>query len=242
MGTVVLLHALGVGAGMWSEQARALTDAGHRVFAPDQRGYGTVPLGTDPPSLDRAADDVLRMLDLAGTSRVVLAGSSMGGYVAMAFLRRYPDRVAGLALLATRAAADSLAVAAGREALASMLADQRQAVLDKFVPSLLGATTRRRLLADVTSMVGAVPGETLAWSIRAVAGRLDSASLLLTVDLPSVVIAGAEDELVSADDIHELAAELRGSTLVTIPDAGHLTPLEAPEMVTKVLVDFLGAI
>lgn len=80
---------------MWQAQARALRSLGHPVLTPDQRGFGTTPLGDAPPSLDVVADDLARTLDERGMDRAVLAGSSMGGYVAMAFLRRFPDRVAG---------------------------------------------------------------------------------------------------------------------------------------------------
>jgi len=242
MGAVVLLHALGVGAGMWSAQARTLTAAGHQVFAPDQRGYGDVPLGDDPPSLDLVADDVVRGLDRAGVDRAVVAGSSMGGYVAMALLRRHPDRLAGLVLSATRATADSPAVAAGRAELAVRIVDPRLDVLARFVPPLLGASSRPRLLATVRSMVAGVPRATLAWSVRAVACRPDSVDLLRAASVPAVVIAGAQDELVAADETRELAALLGGASPLTVPDAGHLTPLEAPDVVTGVLAAVLAAV
>jgi len=103
---LVLLHAFPLSRAMWTSQVTAL--AGDcRVITPDQRGFGGSPLGGDPPSLDVAADDLAALLDRLELDRVVLAGLSMGGYLAMAFLRRYPGRVGALGLLDTRAGADS---------------------------------------------------------------------------------------------------------------------------------------
>src|SRR4051794_15742165 len=102
---------------MWLAQRESLSGA-HRVITPDLRGFGGSPLGADEPSLDVAADDVAMLLDSLGLDRVVLGGLSMGGYVAMAFVRRHGDRVRALVLADTKAGADSPQVRANRERIA----------------------------------------------------------------------------------------------------------------------------
>src|SRR5579884_846254 len=102
---VLLLHAFPLSSAMWLAQREALS-GDYRVITPDQRGFGGSPLGEDEPSLDAAADDLAALLDGKDLDRVVLGGLSMGGYVAMAFLRRHPQRVAALVLADTRAGAD----------------------------------------------------------------------------------------------------------------------------------------
>ncbi|WP_245790482.1 alpha/beta fold hydrolase [Streptomyces monashensis] len=245
--TVVLLHALSLHATMWQAQERALRAAGHPVIALDQRGFGTAPLGTAPPCLDVVADDVARALDRLGSHRAVLVGSSMGGYAAMAFLRRFPDRVAGLALLSARATADSPGTAAERMRFAELVQDERsrQAVLERATPLLVGATTRQHrphVLSRVLADARAADPAALAWAQRAIAARTDSTVLLRATRVPAVVIAGAEDELVTAQEAQAVADALPQSTLVTVPGAGHLAPLEAPEAVTGALLDLLGDI
>ncbi|MFD0550681.1 alpha/beta fold hydrolase [Streptomyces rectiviolaceus] len=244
---VVLLHALSLRATMWEAQAGALRALGHRVLAPDQRGFGATPLGDEPPSLDTVADDLARTLDEHGIERAALAGSSMGGYAAMAFLRRFPDRVAGLALMSARATADSPEAATQRLQFAHVVQDEKagRPLVERVTPALLGATTRRRnpeLLARVLADARAADPAALAWAQRAIAARPDSTDVLRAARVPAVVIAGAEDALVAADESRHVADALPHARLVTVARAGHLQPLEAPEKVTAALGRLLAEI
>lgn len=242
---VVLLHALATTSAMWHRQCAALRRLGHPVLAPDLRGHGRSPLGMVAPSLDVVADDVARLLDRHGFDSVVLAGSSMGGYVALAFLRRHPGRVRGLALLGTRATADEPEVAAARLAFAERVRDPalRQALLAATTPRLVGATTRAtrpNVLARVAEMANGVDPAAVAWAQRAIAARTDSVALLGSVMVPSVVVAGAEDELVAAGEAELMADALPRGRLVVVPNAGHLTPMEAPEPVTAAISELVA--
>lgn len=244
---VVLLHALSLHATMWDAQVSALRAFGHPVLAPDQRGFGATPLGDAPPSLDVVADDLARTLDEHGIDRAVLAGSSMGGYAAMAFLRRFPDRVAGLALLSARATADSPEAAVQRLQFAQLVRDEQtgRAVVERATPALLGATTRQRspeVLARVLADARAADAAALAWAQQAIAARPDSIDVLRAARVPAVVIAGAEDVLVDADESRYVTDILSHSRLVTVAAAGHLQPLEAPEAVTAALHDLLDEV
>ena len=236
---IVLLHALAMTSAMWTGQRRDLERLGHLVVSPDhQRMRGTA------PSLAVLADDLARDLDQRGIGEVALAGSSMGGYVAMAFLRRHPGRVRALALLGTRAAADDEPTAAGRHAFAESILDplRRAIIVSSTVPKLVGATTRAErpeLVARVHAIVETVPSEAIAWSQRAIAARPDSFEVLRAADLPSVVIAGSEDELVPHAEARRMADALPHARLITVPAAGHLTPIEAPTAVTGALAELL---
>ena len=242
--TVVLLHALGVDSRMWAAQCDALRSAGHDVWAPDQRGYGGVPLGADEPSLAAVADDVARGLDERGAERAVLVGASMGGYVAMAFLRRHPGRTAALALLGTRAGPDDAATAANRRAFAGLVLDPatRPRVLAAAVPGLVGGTTRARrpdVVEQVTALIEAADPAALAWCQRAIADRGDSFDVLRAADVPAVVVAGAEDGLVPEEETRRMADALPQGEFVVVPGAGHLAALEAPAEVTAALTELL---
>ncbi|MEU5434489.1 alpha/beta hydrolase [Streptomyces sp. NPDC020719] len=230
---VVLLHALSLDSSMWDAQRYALERRGHPVVAPDQRGFGTSPLGDGPPSLDTVADDLARDLDRRGIDRAVLAGVSMGGYVAMEFLRRHPGRALGLALMSTRAEADDEAARAGREGFAALMADpaKARAVIESTAPRLVGATThseRPQVQARLRAALAGVSPAALAWTQRAIAARADATDVLRATDIPAVVITGAEDELVSSADARAMAEALPRGRQVVIPGSGHLPPLEAP--------------
>lgn len=230
---LVLLHAFPLSSAMWLDQRNALGDS-CRVITPDQRGFGGTPLGDDPSSLDRCADDVVELLDRLGLERVVLGGLSMGGYVAMAFLRRYADRVAGLLLADTKATADPEAGRANRERIATAVeTDPESTVLvDDVLPTLLGETTvaSRPLVAGrVRGLVQAAPAPAVAWAQRAMAARPNSFDVLRAYAGPALVVVGAEDTLSPPADAEAMAEALPDARLAIVPEAGHLTAVETPE-------------
>ncbi|MGW8783430.1 alpha/beta fold hydrolase [Streptomyces sp. NPDC055796] len=242
---LVLLHALPLDSSLWDGTARVLRAAGHQVLTPDQCGFGAAPPPDGPPSLDRVADGLARELDRQGIGEVALAGCSMGGYVAMAFLRRHPDRVRALGLLAARGTADSAAAAGRRLRFADAVLDEpaRAGLVAATAPSLLGATTRARrprLTARVGDLALAAPARSVAWAQRAIAARTDSTATLRAADLPAVVVIGAEDELVSLDEACRTAEALPRGRLVVLPGVGHLAPLEAPEATAEILAGLLA--
>ncbi|HSK95865.1 MAG TPA: alpha/beta hydrolase, partial [Euzebyales bacterium] len=135
----VLLHAFPLDHRRWDG---VRVDDHVEVIAPDQRGFGTAPLGADEPDLARVAADVIARL--AGR-RALIGGCSMGSYVAMAVLRAAPELVAGLVLVSSRATADTDAARANREAMASRIETEGPGfVADAMLPALLGVETHER--------------------------------------------------------------------------------------------------
>jgi pimeloyl-ACP methyl ester carboxylesterase len=239
---VVLLHAFPLSAQMWSAQRTALAER-HRVVTPDTRGFGASPLGADEPSLDRCADDLAALLDRLQLDRVVLGGLSMGGYITMAFLRRHADRVRGLVLADTKAAADPDAGRASRLRMAEAVEREGAAVLVREVlPALVGGTTKEQrpdVVARVQDMVEAAPPQAAAWAQRAMAARSASWDVLGTVAVPALVLVGDEDALSPVADARAMADALPRGRLVVLPGAGHLSAMEVPEAFTRVLTGFL---
>lgn len=245
---VVLLHAFPLNASMWSAQREALAGS-YRVICPDQRGFGGTQLGHDieDPRLDDVADDVVAMLDARKVDTFVLGGLSMGGYVAMALLRRHPERVHGLVLADTKATADPPEAAANRERIAEAVVEAGSSalLLDEVLPKLIGATTKeRRALVQgrVKALVERAPAYAVAWAQRAMAQRPDSLETLRGVDVPALVVRGDEDELSSEADTQAMADALPNATLVTIPKSGHLTAVETPEEFNAALLAFLATL
>ncbi len=243
---VVLLHAFPLSSAMWREQRNALGDR-CRVITPDLRGFGGSPLGDDEPSLDAVADDVAAMLDGLGLDQVVLGGLSMGGYAAMAFLRRHPGRVSALVLADTKATPDAPDAAANRERIAAQLdADGSADVLvSDVLPTLVGETTKRErpvVAGRVRGLVEAGPPAAAAWAQRAMAARPDSLPTLRASDLPTLVLRGDEDALSSQDDADAMVDALPRGRLVVLPGAGHLTAVETPEAFAAAVDAFLDTL
>jgi pimeloyl-ACP methyl ester carboxylesterase len=246
---VVLLHAFPLNASMWAPQREALGPS-YRVICPDQRGFGGTPLPTedDPPSLDAVVEDLVGMLDARKVDQpVVLGGLSMGGYVAMAFWRLHPERVAALVLADTKATADTPAAAANRERIAKevVAAGSSRQLVDEVLPKLVGTTTREQrplVHGRVKALVEAAPPYAVAWAQRAMAARPDSLDGLRKVEIATLVVVGEEDEMSPTADAQAMADAVPSARLVTIPAAGHLSSVEAPEEFNAALLGFLATL
>ncbi|WP_329489634.1 alpha/beta hydrolase [Kitasatospora sp. NBC_01246] len=231
---LVLLHAFPLDASMWSAQLDGLPGTtGHeaRVLAPDQRGFGSTELGTDEPSLDAVADDVALLLDAAGIDRAVIGGLSMGGYVALAFARRHPRRMAGLLLANTKATADTDTARANRERIAAavLARDSVQLLLDERMAAGQLGPDSGHLVDRVQGMIAAASPAAVAWAQRAMAARPQTLDVLAGVRVPTAVVAGELDGLMPLEEAELMVRARPDAELTVIPGVGHLSALEAPE-------------
>jgi pimeloyl-ACP methyl ester carboxylesterase len=248
---VVLLHAFPMDNSLWAAQRQALGQAGHRVITPDLPGFGGSALAEDAPSLDVMADAVVELLDHLGIERAVVGGLSMGGYVTMALLRRHPERMSAIILADTKAGADTPEAAANRRAAADAVQEAGTAagIADAMMPNLLGATTRDsrlEVVATVRRWIGAQPAPGVAWAQRAMAARPDSLADIGDFGRPVLVLHGAQDTISPAADAAAMAEAARSggsaTTVVEIPDAGHLSAVEDPDAVTHALLGWLATL
>ena len=237
---VVLLHAFPLDARMWDGLRPALGDA---VITPDLPGFGTAPPAA-APDLDEAASAVLATLDGLGVERAVVGGCSMGGYVAMALLRRAPARVAGLILVNTKASADTDAAREKRYATAAKAeAEGIGGLADDMLTTLLGTTTiatRPAVEARLRALIGEQSPAAVAWAQRAMAARPDSFAALRGADVPALVLRGAEDALIPGEEADAMVAALPHADYVEVAGAGHLAPLELPDEVAATVAGWLA--
>jgi pimeloyl-ACP methyl ester carboxylesterase len=241
---LLLLHAFPLGLFMWEAQAEALA-ASHRVIRFDARGFGGSDLGQGPLTMERIADDGAALLDHLGVAKAVVGGCSMGGYAALAFVRRHPQRLGGLVLQDTRAGADTEEGKAGRAALAAkVLAEGSAAAASAFLPKLLGETTHREraaLVASLRERILASSPQAIADALHGLAARADSRPMLAEVGVPTLVLVGAEDVLTPPAESEAMAAAIAGARLEVVPRAGHLANLERPDAVNAALRAFLSS-
>ena len=121
---LVLIHGFPLCRKMWRPQAEALAKAGCRVITPDLRGFGESGLGSAATSMDLYADDIVALLDHLGLDKAVVGGMSMGGYVLLNLVERYPERVGAAIFIVTKAGPDDDEIKARRSALAQACRDR----------------------------------------------------------------------------------------------------------------------
>lgn len=234
MATYLLLHAFPFAGAMWDSVARSLRRDGHVVHAPDLRGFGACPLGAQAPDLELMVDD---LLPLMGADRTIVVGCSMGGYVALALAQRRPDSMAALALVDTKATADGEGARVHRERIAGLAesgGDWSAGMMD----GLLGVTsraTRPDVVQRVENQLADAERASVAWAQRAMARRPDATGTLAALDVPVLVVMGEEDTMSPLTEQHIIAEAAADSRIVIIPEAGHLSPLEAPNEVAAAL-------
>ncbi|HEY0118660.1 MAG TPA: alpha/beta hydrolase [Cellulomonas sp.] len=238
---LVLLHAFPLDSRMW-DAAGALVPGPRPVYAVDLPGS---PGHTDAlpavPSLDACADLVAAALGEAGIVRAVVAGLSMGGYVALALLERHPTLVAGLSLVDTKSVADTPAAAASRLARAGRL--EESGTVDEVLPdvdTLLGETSRaarRDVRDEVLGWIREQAPAGLAWSQRAMAARPDRTAVLHAFPGPVTVVVGDEDTVTPVAAAEHMSLAAGGAPLVVVRGAGHLSAVEDPAAVAAALAD-----
>jgi len=241
---LLLVHGYPLDRTLWAHQVATL--AGWRRVAPDLRGAGASDAPEGGYSMAAYADDLARLLDRLRIERVVVAGLSMGGYVAFEMWRRHRQRVMGLVLVDTRAEADSADARRRREEMITVARTKgAPAIAERMLPQLLGRSTRQaqpHVVEQVREMICRTPVAGLVGALGAMRDRPDSTGLLASIDVPALVIVGEEDELTPPPLARAMAAAIPGAAITAVPGAGHLSPLEEPTAVTRVMAAFLEAI
>jgi pimeloyl-ACP methyl ester carboxylesterase len=229
---------------MWSEQLQALGGS-YRVLAPDLRGHGQSEVPDGVYTMDEMADDVIELLDrLEIGEPIVLGGLSMGGYVALSLVLRYPHRVRGLILCDTRAAADTPEAARGREEVAQevLRSSSGRPMIETMIPRLFGKTTRETHPKRVEAMLAIMERTSplgIAGALRGMAIRPDRRGDLKRIGVPTLVLVGEEDVISPPAEARDLAASIPDCRLEVISSAGHLAPYENPRSASLAMMRFL---
>jgi pimeloyl-ACP methyl ester carboxylesterase len=232
---MVLLHAFPLSADQWLPQLHRVP-AGWRYVAPDLRGFrGTGPAFEDRlegATIDTYAADVLELMTHLEIEDAVVAGLSMGGYVAFSMVRQASSRVSGLVLANTRATADSPDARDGRDRMLELLErDGPLGIGRDMAPKLLGPTTLAEQpdLSDaIRRLVEMNSPDAIGAAIRALKDRQDSTAMLPSITCGTTIVCGGEDALIPVADGEAMHAAIPGSRLVVLPRAGHLSNLEDP--------------
>lgn len=235
---LVLLHGFPLDSTMWEPQTSALGE--HlTVLAPNFPGHGEAPPAGDVTTMDAAADYAARQMRVSNLDRAVVCGLSMGGYAALAFWRRHRDMVAGLVLANTRAGADDDAGKQRRRDLAARLRSEGNGFLAESPPPLFSEKASAELWDRAKEIIRAQPAEALAADSLGMADRPDSTPDLGGISVPVLVITSSGDTLIPPDATREMAGRIPNARFDVIPDAGHLSNLEAPAEFNRLLSEFM---
>lgn len=243
---VLLLHGIGGGAAIWSDEAsgtaRAIADAGYRAVAIDLPGYGASAV-MGAPDLATMVGAVRTVLQRVGAQRTVLLGHSMGGMVAQELLALDPAGVHGLVLACTSASFGRADGAWQAQFVAERLAPLESGLgmpgmAARLVPGLVAPGAPAAALCIASDIMARVPEASYRAALRAIAG-FDRRQSLAAVAVPTLVLAAVADRTAPPELMQRMASRIRGAEFRCLDDAGHIANVEQPAAFNAAVVSFL---
>jgi 3-oxoadipate enol-lactonase len=235
LSTVVFLHAFPLQAAMWESNLGAMPE-GWRAVAPELRWHNGL-------SMSDLAGDVVDLLDHLNVTHAAVIGCSMGGYILFEMLKSAPRYLSAVGLVSTRPGADNEEGRKNRQKMIEQVDREGvEAIAAQMVTKLLGAATQRDrpdLVKQVKNLILTNTPDRVKAAVAAMMNRSDSTPLLAKIDVPALVIHGAEDTLIPPSEAEGMHRAIRNSQLELIPLSGHLPNLEQPAPFDATLWQFL---
>ena len=241
---IIFLHGFPFDKSMWNEQVDALK-ATNRVIALNIRGFGK---STDEKSiLDIAlfANDLILYMDHLNINKAIICGLSMGGFIALNALKRFPERFEALILCDTQCVADTAEIKANRyKAIEQINSEGTTDFNEKFIKNVFHPDSlieKKEAVKNVRKIVFANSKQIITAGITALAERSETCSNLDNIRIPTLIICGREDEVTPLEQSEFMHQNIEGSILNIIENAGHVSNLEHPNEFNKHLINFLNS-
>jgi len=240
--TLLFLHGFPMTKSLWRAQIEALS-AHYHCLAPDITGFGNsvAPAGYQA-SIKRYAKDMNKFLKGRANGPAVVFGLSMGGMIALSLYRKHPSLICGLGLLHTSAGADTDdAKEARNQTVETILANGREAFARSFTARMMSPDTPALARAEFMTMIESARYETLVAGMEAIRDRPDRSDLLPQIKIPTLVVAGSEDAHSTPEIMKAMADEIPSSSFQLLDGIGHVSPLEAPDILNVTLEGWLAS-
>jgi len=242
---VIFLHGFPFDKSMWIGQFDGLKST-NRIIAVDIRGFGKSTDEKKPLSIDLFSDDLGAFMDKLNIQKAIICGLSMGGYIALNAINRFPERFEALILCDTQCIADTAEVKENRyKAIEQINIDGAAEFKEKFIKSVFhpdSLTNKTATVENLRSIVFANSKEIIAAGLTALAERSETCSILDTIHIPTLIICGRQDEVTPLAQSEFMHKHIENSILKIIDNAGHISNLEQPDEFNRQLLDFLNSL
>lgn len=239
---IVFIHGFPFNHSMWEPQLTSLPST-LRLIAYDIRGFGKSDLGNGEKTIDKHADDLVGLLDDLTIDQAIVCGLSMGGYIALRAIEKYPARFKGLVLCDTKSESDNEEGRKKRMDSIKVIEDQGTITFSQnFLKNVLGASTYQnnpQLVRNLQNRILENNQEGIVAAQYAMADRTDTTSSLKKIKVPTLILVGEEDGVTPVKAAQSIREKIPNSQLEIIPKAGHLSNLENPKFFNEKLILFL---
>ncbi len=241
---VTMSHSLACNSSMWDVQAALLVKNGFRVLRFDTRGHGASDAPEGAYTLEQMADDLHGLYNALHIRRSHWIGLSMGGMIGETFALKYPGVFESMVLADTTSRRPPNAEQMWGERVKMAREQGMAALVDSTLARWFTEPYRKanpEVMAKIGEDIRNTPVAGFAGCCDAIA-KIDVLDQLKDIDCPALVIVGDQDHGTPPEMARQIHANLRGSELVIIPSAAHLSNVEQPDAFNKALFDFYGRV
>jgi pimeloyl-ACP methyl ester carboxylesterase len=244
---VILLHGFGEDHHIFNSTVSMLEKT-YTVYTPDLLGTGMSPINTFPSnfSIEYLADSIAAFMEYEKIENCVLLGHSMGGYVTVAFAKKYPKYLKGFGLLHSTALPDTPLKIENRTRGISFIQKFGAATfLETTAPNLFGTFTQKNhptIVTDFTKTLPHFSNEALIAYYHAMMARPNLTLVLETTPLPVLFILGDQDMAVALEDTLPQTKMPNTAYLYVLENCGHMGMLEHPIIFNNAVLDFLDKV
>jgi pimeloyl-ACP methyl ester carboxylesterase len=240
--TVVLLHGYLESLEIWNGFAGELGKS-FRIIRPDLPGHGKSGVIGETHDMELHADAIRQILDEEKVDRCTLIGHSLGGYVTLAFLDKYPDRIRRFSLFHSHPFADSETVKANRKREIHLVQNgEKNSIFEVNIPKAFADENLEKLPDDLQwakDIAYQTPGEGITANLKGMMQRPDRSLLLKETMKPFLLIAGRKDKYIDYDTVIPKIGLPEQGKLVTLESSGHLGFVEEQKKSLEIIYDFM---
>lgn len=229
--TMVFLHGFLESLDIWNDFTSKL-EKEFRVIAIDLPGFGKSTNIAEVHTMEMMAQAVHTVLQELNTGQVVMTGHSMGGYTSLAYAASYPEKIKGLVIFHSHAAADTEEAKANRDRAVRAVGNSHKTFIHNFIPDLFAKENRIKLKHEIEALqqqASVISQESVIAALEGMKARYDRKDVLCRAKFPVAFIVGKEDSRMPAGLILEQAQLPRHAEVLILGNTGHMGFLEARE-------------
>jgi 3-oxoadipate enol-lactonase len=242
---VIFIHGFPFDKSSWQPQMDYLKNT-HRVIAYDIRGFGKSGRGDEKLSIGLFADDLIRLMDLLRIKKAIVCGLSMGGYILLNAINRYPDRFEAIILSDTQCIPDT---DEAKEKRYSTIKQIESNGLIEFAAGYVknvfcenSLTDKKEIVKKIQNIILSTSQQTITETLKALVQRWETCSSSENIAVPTLILCGKEDKVTPITQSQLLNRNIPSSAIHIVENAGHMSNLEQPEQFNRHLYSFLSGV
>lgn len=236
--TVILIHGFPMNQQVWIDFAEKLSES-LKVITLDLPGFGNTPILPEGFSIDDVALSILAWIREKKYVKPVVVGHSLGGYISLAMAEHEINSMAGMCLFHSTALADTEEKKQSRNKVLEFIEKQGvQAFTSNFIGQLY-ADPQHSSITKVKTIAVQSPKETVTGYVKAMRDRKDRTDLLRRFPMPVLFLAGAKDQVIPPDSIHQQVTFNQKAEAFILPEAAHMGMFESEGVCLKKIIDFV---